>query len=266
MQTKWMIVTACLCAATVHGQKDRFVTKHNFSLTATGNVPLLSGSLKSDSYRLKNGTMVGQRDWFDYGATVSYTYQLKDRLALGVLAGLHVMEVQPEAVFGKHFFRESAYEATDSTRFRSENVGINKFSFMPIIELYPKNSTGVVGMYYTLGLGYSLASVQKGGYAYTIQGETAESWSEADYYNFDEDWGKIGSFQLLFGTGVRTALTRNLALDFGITYNFSLAVKPDETTLNTASNELFNFNDTYYNFRREQLSYITLKCGISLSL
>lgn len=265
MQTKLILIVACFLVQSAFGQQKTFVSNHTLSVAATGNMPLLSGSFKSTAYKPVNDEMAEGRDWFDYGFSASYTYQLKPRLALGALASLQVMQVAPEAVFGKHFFRESGYQGKDSTGIRSENVGITKYSFMPVAEFYPKNTTGTLGMYYTLGLGYSLASVQRGGYAYALQGETEDRWTAVDYYNFDEEWEKIRSIQLLFGAGVRTALTKNVFLDFGINYNFNLAIKPTDESLRNSSNELFNFNDTYYNFRREQLSYITLKCGLSLA-
>lgn len=265
MQTKLILIFGCFLVQSALGQQKSFVSNHNLSVAVTGNMPLLSGSFKSTLYKPADDEMVEGRDWFDYGFSASYTYQLKPRLALGVLAGLQMMQVAPETVFGKYFFRESGYQGKDSTGIRSENVGIAKYSFMPVAEFYPKNTTGILGMYYKLGIGYSLASIQRGGYAYSLQGDAEDSWTEVDYYNFDEEWEKIRSIQLLFGAGVRTALTKNLFFDFGINYNFNLAIKPTDESLRNSSNELFNFNDTYYNFRREQLCYITLKCGLSLT-
>lgn len=247
-------------------QKGFFDARHSISLSANGNIPLLSGSFSNPSFVARGSEMVEKKDLLDYGFKFNYQVATSRNFSIGIIAGYLNFQVTSEKTFGKNYQRVSTTEI-DSFSLRTQDVGFHKFLIMPTAEFYYKKGLSPMGLYHTLGLGLSLANIQKGHYAFSVSkapiNETEEvEYSEVDYFNFQEDWKSIRFIEIMFGVGMKLPITKKIGFNFAINYNINIAMKPSNIDINSIHTEMFNYGNIYYNARREMLGTMTLNTGL----
>ena len=72
----------------------------------------------------------------------------------------------------------------------------------------------------------------------------------------------IRFIEVMFGVGMKVPITKKIGFNFAINYNVNIAMKPSDVDLNTNQIEMFNYNNIYYNTRREMLGTMTLNTGL----
>lgn len=267
MKTKQLTLLLFIVIVTTSAiAQDKWVTRHVLSFSVTGNAPLLSGFFKDVNYVEKNSEMVDKRDWLDYGASFQYTTSLSKRFSFGIGVDFNRFQIANDRKYATLFKRQE-FSHSDTIYLKAQSVRVNTFSFFPVFEFQNPNSTGSVGLYYSFGFGYTMSKLQKGNYSYSLAfKEDSENFSEVDTYKLENDWKPISGAKILLGLGMRTALTKNLLLDFGIKYNINFFFKPDESDLNTLRNDLISLDSFYYNMKRDQLFKIEAKIGLVLAI
>ncbi len=262
-----IILSAVIATCSLYsiGQKGFLGARNAISLSAFGNVPLLSGSFKDPSYEKRGEQMKETKDWLDYGFKFKYVAGLKRNFGLGLVASYNYFQVNSQRKFGLNYLRAST-TLVDSFSLQMENVGINKFSFMPVFEFYHKKGLSPVGLYHTIGFGYSFAKIQNGFYAYSVSKSPGEAenalMSPVDYYELDQDWKSFQFIELMFGIGMKAPISKRLAVDFGVNYNVNIALKPSNESLLQDIHSIYNYENIYYNVRREVLGTIVANVGI----
>lgn len=248
--------------------QNTFLNKRNtLAIDANCNIPLLSGGFSSTSYKYGKDEMRNGKDWLDYGIGMKYTVSVSNRVSIGVLANYNLMHVSPEKQFGKNYMRNGNSQ-TSSYDVKMQDVGINQFTFMPVLEIFLKNGQSPVGFYHIIGIGYSLSQIQKGSYGYSISSapvvlDETPSHNTPDYYNFQKEWKSYNSFSFLFGIGMKTPITKSLIFNYGVDFNANVFMKPSDELILENNDVLFNYENIYYNTRREQLFTIKLKAGLA---
>ena len=247
--------------------QEKWVSQHNLALTLSGNTPVLSGFFNDPNYVEQNGEMVDKKDWFDYGLSFQYTATLSKKISLGFGVDYNRFEIANDRKYAS-LFKRGDFSNTDTIYLKAQSARANTIAFFPVFEFQQANSTGSIGLYYTLGLGYSMSKLQSGNYNYSLAfKETSENYSDVDtYYLEKNDWAAIRGAKILLGLGMRTALTKRVLLDFGIKYNVNLFFKPTESDLNSLRNDLISYDSFYYNLKRDQLFKLEAKLGIVLAI
>ncbi len=266
MKTKQLTILFFILSLTTQlNAQEKWVTRSAVSLSVSGNAPLLSGFFSDPNYVKKNDEMVDKRDWIDYGASFQYTITLKPQFALGFGVDFNRFELANERKYGS-LFKRTDFSHSDTIYLKAQSVGVNTFSFFPVFEFQQANSTGTIGLYYTLGLGYSVSNLHKGNYLYSLAfKENATNYTEIDNLKLESEWKAIQGAKLLFGIGMRTGLTKNLMLDFGIKYNVNIFFKPDEAELQSLRNDIITYESFYYNLKRDQLFKLEAKIGLTFA-
>jgi hypothetical protein len=264
-----MIKLGCIiCLLTFWFQtsaQNGFIGKKNLiEVSGMGNVPFLSGAFSDTNFINAGDKMKGRKDWFDYGFSVQYSRILSSKVAFGIHSIFRSFDVFTDRSYDSDFYGAliGSYERT--TNYRMESVQILSFSHIPTIMISPKGSIQGVGLVHEFGVGYSNYIIRNKAYYYSLNefDENEETWSPVDTHHLAAEWPSTHSLVMKYGMHLQVPLSHSIHLKMGTTSMIHIYYKPDFNSIVDNQLNLFNYENIFYNVRRENLVTWNLQCGV----
>ncbi|MCE3297001.1 MAG: hypothetical protein K0R65_2715 [Crocinitomicaceae bacterium] len=264
---KNVILFVILSSSTAFSQNGFLGKKNVIDLTATGNIPVISGSLREKEYRPKGTEMVQRKDWLDYGLSLNYLHYTRKGRSFGLKSAVKYSSLSMPAYYlTPHYIGYTRYN--DTTHLRFEPVRYAKFYFAPSFEFTTKKGFAGVGLSYDFAAGICLSFLDNASYAYSINefdGASNANWSETDYITTDYKWPYVSSLFVQTGFKLRYPLNDRFLFYSGFHYTAMLSMKPDLFEKNYNLEDIYRNEDLYYQIQREDLFTVNLDLGISFT-
>jgi len=245
--------------------QNGFLAKKNYvEIIGFGNIPLLSGAFTEDYYRIKKENLVKDRDWLDYGASLSYSRVFSTKISLGLTLSAKKYDLSLPSSFVSTYYINSQTPSTDSTQIRWSSLNVTNYVVAPRFQYVPNIGQHGAGIAYEFLMGINFSQIVNKSYAYQINESNTDedSWTEIDYYNTNLEWGKRYGLFIQAGIKYRIPLTRQFILSMGLNYTSTFLFRPRNFESNYDS-DLFNSSDVFFQQQRENLFSISGNFGVT---
>ena len=203
------------------GQKDHgyYGNKAIIQLEGLANYPFFSNVLTNDisgesSYRVNGDKLVETKDRFNYGFRGTVGYAVKRNMAILFEAGQDYSNAGPQ-----------------SNSITHEMLNVVTTSFIPKIEFATSKSLLPMGIGHQIGFGIANSKIVEKDYTYEIESYdsftgnssyTTVKYSDGDLdpINF-EKLTTIKKYVFMYALSVRTPLSKNLLLNYGVRYTLN---------------------------------------------
>jgi hypothetical protein len=219
----------------VFSQKDYgfYGQKAMVQLEGLANYPFFSNLITNaisgePTYRVSGGKLVESKDRFNYGFRVTLGYAIKRNIALLFEVGQDYSNAGPES--------NSVTEISGLSQVISKHEILNVVttSFIPKIEFATSKSLLPMGIGHQIGFGIANSKVIEKNYSYEIQTDDSNTGNniyatvkygdnptDVDPINLGE-LTAIKKYVLIYALSVRTPLSKNLLLNYGVRYTLHL--------------------------------------------
>jgi len=142
---------------------------------------------------------------------------------------------------------------------------------MPRINISSKNDFAGAGISHKIGFGYRLTKIRNHSYNYAInefysEDSTSTAWTPTDNYILDVDWKAYRAISISYGIKLAVPITDAIHFVAGCDYYINLYVKPSQEEFIANKQDVYNYEDLYYNVQRENLFTWNLRTGINIVL
>lgn len=230
-----------LIALPAAAQNSGLFGKTSFvEVTGVGNFSLMNRWLNNDYYYKRNGqNLMKAKDLVNGGVYVAVGTAVKRNVALTLEAGWWMFNTD-----GPSIVRFSAGDYYSSTmEIRHENLDVRTFSIMPIVEIGGKEGLLPIGISHQIGVGYTsskpvekdylYAPAMSGPFSYYDELGNYHSMDSKDFLDslhtvqggFADFKNKQKGVTLLYGLKVRTPISENVMLNYGVRYTLNFGSK-----------------------------------------
>jgi hypothetical protein len=218
----------------VFSQKDQGFYGHKaiVQLEGLASYPFFSNVITNaitgePSYRVSGGKLVESKDRFNYGFRGTLGYAIKRNIAILFEVGQDYSNAGPES--------NSIIDISGLSQVISKHEILNVVttSFIPKIEFATSKSLLPMGIGHQIGFGIANSKVIEKNYSYEIQSydsftgkygytphKYGDSNSDVDPINF-EKLTSIKKYVLMYALSVRTPLSKNILLNYGVRYTLN---------------------------------------------
>lgn len=219
-----------LCFTDGHSQTYGYFGKKNvLTINGTGCMPMTYWFLRrAPNYKWTGNSLTQGNDFFDGGFVASISHAFSGNFGLGFEYAMTFGNMAgPQEATVTFNYGQSGYSYTENVDIRHEQLKIQTMSFLPKIEYTFLGDQMPIGINNQFGVGFSTTKVIEDDYEVkpVFNGynnpETAESFDEDKVLNFSK-LKPVNGMTLLYAFNVRTPISRNLLLNYGIRYTLNL--------------------------------------------
>ena len=266
----FFLIFSALWGLNGNAQVEGFLGKRLYiDLTGTANIPMVSGAFNEENYYRKGKSeMVGRRDFLDYGGGFQISTPVSKRYMIGLSVLFHQNEVFADRALVNRFFNPFSGGFERTTNFRMESAQVSSATIMPLTIVSGKGSYQGVGITYDFGIGYSVARIREKGYYFALNefDLDTDAWTDRDLYRLNADWPLMHGIAGRYGIHLQTPITENVHFKIGAINQLTFYYDPGIDTLENKIVGLFNFEEIFFNIRRENFFRWNLNTGIVILL
>ena len=242
--------TIFLLIPVFHAQNSGLYGKKTFiEINGLGYSPMFPNFFnKSDSYyyrtfKVENGFLVEKKDRINYGFRVAIGRALKRNFAIGIEAGLDYFNLRTPY---EHYYEYSNNWYYDYYYVKHENLDVKMTQIMPKLEFTKEGGLLPIGMNHQIGFGLNSFQVVDREYEHAVtDGQSNLTQEEIAtigkrFFNRDQ---KYKGYTVMYAFNIRTPITKNLLINYGIRY-----------TLNLKSGKLSETDDIKYLYPSRQVA------------
>ncbi len=256
---------------------NKFVTIE----TLISNPLIYNFRKNSNDYNKYNKDLEQKNDHLNYGFRATFGMLVKRNVALCFETGIDYANIYTENNY------DYDYNYSNSENTKMSKLNIQTYSFMPKIEFSSKKSLLPLGFSHQIGLGFCYSKLidkeypietqtttsddytydQDGNYIY-IPGTTTvnkTTSSQTKFYDY-ENAPMYKTYTFLYALSLRTALTKNLLLNYGFRYtlNVNNLFESILSSQNPTETYLLSHNDIRQNINNQRfLNVITFNIGVT---
>ncbi|MFN5148472.1 MAG: hypothetical protein ACK457_13245 [Flavobacteriia bacterium] len=271
---KTITILFFLTAFSVSAQKDNGFYGKKFFIQPEFlfNNPLFYNLFSNDydiSTMVKSGNSLRiGKDKVNVGYRISAGYALKRNMVLGIEVGQDFSSFYPYRygtvtdVWGSSSFNEIDHEMIDLTTF---NI-IPKIEFANSMALLP------MGLSHTLGFGVALTKMVEKNYVYRYEDPFTYTLTTSNYNSSAagtdpieiSKYPPLRKFVLMYGINMRTPITKNILISYGLKYTLNVGGKKGYTY--PGVNQMLQSADVIEQINRQRkLTFIHLNLGLTYS-
>ncbi|MDH4473503.1 MAG: hypothetical protein QE487_12920 [Fluviicola sp.] len=242
-----LLCIAVLSTTTIVGQDKGYYGKKAFvEITGLGAIPMINNLDADYGYYVKSGTTITSgKDKFNTGFNVNIGITLNPQNALSFSAGYSYFNIEGPTNL---YYYEPQYNSYMAIPVKFENLKVRSLVLMPIIQFSTKRHAMLpVGFSHELGFGIVRSKVVDNDYRYTgnanqdgsfyhngtskdvIEFMDSVSTVNGDLINYDQVYK---GFIVMYGLNMRTPISKQLAIHYGLRYTLNLA----------ANNQWYDYN------------------------
>lgn len=242
-----LLCIAILSMTTVMGQDKGYYGKKAFvEVTGLGAIPLINNWGSDYGYYVKSGsTIINGKDKFNAGFNVNVGIAMNSQNALSFSAGYSYFNIEGPTNL---YYYEPQNNSFQSIPVKFENLKVRSLVLMPIIQFSTsKHAMLPVGFSHELGFGIVRSKVLDNDYQYignanqdgsfyhngdskdVVEFMDSVSSVNGDLINYDQVYK---GFILMYGLNIRTPLSKQLAIHYGMRYTLNLV----------ANNQWYDYN------------------------
>lgn len=179
--------------------------KNHIGLSLNAWVPLFGNQKQSEFYKFKDGKIVKEDDYLDWGLRLSYDRMIARRIAIGLEVGADFFSIHKESSQGYNL--NSYYEV------HYENRDVVSYALMPKASLYSREYSNFGKFVHQLGVGMWYADMIYKKY----HDQTFNTSAKLRFYNKEN----IG-VTLMYSLKMQKQLTKRLSFNYGfrLTYHY----------------------------------------------
>lgn len=228
-----------------------------------GCVPLLNGFFKEGVNYYSNNELVNKKELFNVGYGLHVVRSLNQNRA----AGIELNRRYSSAPVGSEFplvFRNGNDDNTLDTLFASiERTQLVTSNVLFRMEFAPKHSISPFGLTHYFGLGFGITGLNQTYAHYQLKNTGNSSTEQIDVLNYTGNWQNYRSVVAQYGISMRYALTKKMALDFGVKYMINYFLKPSVEAIQESNTAItFDYERTYYDLKRKNILNLNAKLGV----
>lgn len=242
--------------------KGFYDAKFFITLEGQANSPLiynLRTNYMDPAYSRFNKDLEEKKDKFNYGFRISGNYLIKRNLAIGIETGVEYANVYPEM----NYVDNQNY---NTIILRSEALDIRSFVIMPKIELSTKNGLLPLGLSHQIGLGLAKTNIVEKNYNFLVSDDVNNSSYYAAIYKdklYNYSNNSFKNYLVMYALSMRTAITKNILINYGFRYTFNLPVSSNGFSESDA--QYFLQQNTIYESVKKQRSSSLINFNLGLT-
>lgn len=257
------------CSLNIFSQKDNgyYGKKAFIQVQSLVNYPFFSNLLLDGTgYKQSGSKLVQKKDNINVGFRVTAGYSVKRNISLLFEYGQDFSSVYLNDY--SSFYKDDNYYYI-----KHEMIDITTTVFMPIIEFGSSNALLPMGLSHQIGFGIAYSKAIEKDYMFQLNG--FDSWGYEYNYGYEKystssiapvDFDRmepIKKYVLMYGLSMRSPITKNLMLNYGIKYTLNLS--SNKTNYYNYDNENLNDDLRQVIYRHRSFSFINLNIGLSFA-
>ncbi len=211
-----------------HAQNSGLYGKKTYvEINGLGYSPMFSNFFNKNnlydyrSFKVKNNSLIEKKDRLNYGFRIAIGRALKRNFAVGFEAGFDYSNISTPYEHYKQNGWDYGYY-----NIQFESLDIKTLQLMPKIEFSKEGGLLPLGLNHQIGFGFNTSQVVERDYKYKLLSDgytqiTQEDIDAVDqrFVNFNQ---KHKGFTLMYAFNIRTPITKNLLINYGIRYTLNL--------------------------------------------
>lgn len=267
-----LVLSIALLGYNCSGQDFGFFGKKNIiSVNGLGNVPLIYmfANNGTTTYK-KNGSKLQEgKNLFDYGMNVSFSHAFSGKFALGFEYALNFAKCNgPSAGEIDYENNNSYYFGT--VNFEHEQLSIRTMTYMPKIEYSMLGEQLPFGINNQFGIGFSSTKIIEKNYAVEQVQQEFQDPIIATIFNsknvFNPKMKNLNGITVMYGFNVRTPISKNLLINYGIRYTLNASLDFDVINGNAQTESNYYVSEFDMNrllIRKRITSVLAFNIGIN---
>lgn len=238
-------------------------------LEGLANYPLFSNFLTGTQYGYKaNGkNFVTKNDNLNIGFRINAGYAVKRNLGLSLEFGQDYSSVKMDN--SENMYLNDYY----NVYVKHEMIDVKTTVFIPKFEFATSKALLPMGLSHQLGFGIANSRVSEKDYLYQYIDYSAgtnpitlysTSKTDLDPVNF-EKFKTVKKFVLLYALNMRTPITKNLMINYGIKYTINIGRTPNDYYYSYSGDQTLNYTRSVENTvaRHRSLSFMNAFVGLT---
>ncbi len=242
--------------------KGFYDAKFFITLEGQANSPLIYNLRTASTYpeySRFDKNLNEKKDKFNYGFRISGNYLIKRNTAIGIETGFDYASIYPPKNYTDDL-------QSSSISLLSEALDIKTFVIMPKIELSTKNALLPLGLSHQIGIGIAKTSIVEKNYNFLVIDNYGNSLVYNSIYKdklYNYSNNSFKNYLVMYALSMRTAITKNILINYGFRYTFNLPVSSNGFSESDA--QYFLQQNTIYESVKKQRSSSLINFNLGLT-
>lgn len=260
---KNFLVVLALFSFQSFGQTGLYGKRSIVEIQGIGSMPIIYNWFNGNStiYKRQGDNLVDGSNLLEYGLRANVMRAFSNQIGVGIEFGYERQSLAAPEFIDLNT-NSGSFSSLQTFSLRHEKIRLNTVTIMPKIEISTRSNLLPIGLSHQVGFGYTRVTVDDRDYLYTLDNPNNQTILTPIDDGFIDMEDVYTGFTLMYQINMRTPITEQLVLSYGIRYNanFVRATRPIDGQNPTGE---FNFIDQVRD--RRNPAFIQLNIGLGFA-